>query len=1080
MAIRWLSDLGGTIRPALGIGQRTGRALLSSALIAGLGIQTYRLPDLTPSGSLTGTIAALEIDQSFRGLNKFLPAGQVSAAPPAGTRIHIIGANAANARVAITSYGTASVSGYSLQTARGTAAAPTATQINDTIGVVDCGGYGATGFAATSRASVRFQANQTWTDAAQGARIEWATTADGAIVETARMRLGGTTANPSGILQITDNIAGTAMSLPTAVQNLVLNVYVRSSSNNDHATGVFRCERTGNSGARIGAWGRSYDIGAVASGAKSHGLLGTTGYQSRGTAQNAQGCGVYGSCEIGTGQPSFSNSVADPNLITGKNFMAGVAGVSFAAGTTDSVNCGLYGNAGNAALNFSVYGQGVARFSNNLLMGTVTPSSNTVLQIYGADGAGASQIIATFSNNAGDSPAINAYRARGTITTPLAIADGDKIFSNGLAGFNGTAWTATTAEMRAIASGAWTATAQGTSWEWTATPSGTVTNRSVLRVSCDGSVTPSFATLVNNGTNSIDFQLRTAAANASIGLAANGSIIFGRNCKTFTATGDGGLYTLVVGSDNSVYGSTSALYSTSVFGQGNTVTDLNAGIVCIGNGITWTGISGAAGRSVLLGNDISGTATIGGKTIVIGTAIGTGSAASGMVIIGADRTGIDGNNGIVIVRGGAATINAQTTILIGSASGQVGNFGKTNCIAIGFNVTANAARAMAIGDGAACSFDNSCAFGRSAICTAINQFILGSTGFPLRFVNSFAAVEALYFNGMADVAVTASQAIGKAMTRWTGAGGATLTLPVSVTGDIRWVRNSGSAAVSVVSVTGGTTVAGGATYSLAVGASVMLVLHGTDWVIYSDGGISGGGGGGTISGTAAAGKISFGDGVNSISSDSRFNFSAASGWASFRKSGTTNESFGELSFNALTTGNDNTAIGYGALYSLATGNNNTGLGVGALTYTTGSRNTGLGYIAGSGITAGSDNVAVGHQAGAQSNGSRNLMIGGNADGGPVTVNDCVLIGYGATMSAAGTNRIAIGSLASANADNQIMIGGSTGSGFAIVQVVFNEAAYEYFGDPGVDGTWRVGRSGVNLITQLRVSGVYVTKQTIIP
>ena len=40
--------------------------------------------------------------------------------------------------------------------------------------------------------------------------------------------------------------------------------------------------------------------------------------------------------------------------------------------------------------------------------------------------------------------------------------------------------------------------------------------------------------------------------------------------------------------------------------------------------------------------------------------------------------------------------------------------------------------------------------------------------------------------------------------------------------------------------------------------------------------------------------------------------------------------------------------------------------------------------------------------------------------------------------------------------------------------------YFYMGDPDTNGTWRIGRSGDNLVMQRRESGTYVTKSTITP
>ena len=39
-------------------------------------------------------------------------------------------------------------------------------------------------------------------------------------------------------------------------------------------------------------------------------------------------------------------------------------------------------------------------------------------------------------------------------------------------------------------------------------------------------------------------------------------------------------------------------------------------------------------------------------------------------------------------------------------------------------------------------------------------------------------------------------------------------------------------------------------------------------------------------------------------------------------------------------------------------------------------------------------------------------------------------------------------------------------------------AFFYIGDSGTDGSWRIGRSGNNMVMERRESGNWVTKQTI--
>lgn len=47
---------------------------------------------------------------------------------------------------------------------------------------------------------------------------------------------------------------------------------------------------------------------------------------------------------------------------------------------------------------------------------------------------------------------------------------------------------------------------------------------------------------------------------------------------------------------------------------------------------------------------------------------------------------------------------------------------------------------------------------------------------------------------------------------------------------------------------------------------------------------------------------------------------------------------------------------------------------------------------------------------------------------------------------------------------------------AVIQI--DDDGWLYFGGKDTNGTWRIGRSGDNLITERRESGAYVTKDTI--
>lgn len=89
--------------------------------------------------------------------------------------------------------------------ARGTEAAPTATQVNDVLLAVGGRGYGATAFASGSRALLNLFASETWTDTAQGAYAAVNTTPVGSVTAAERVRFSaagelliGTQTSPTG------------------------------------------------------------------------------------------------------------------------------------------------------------------------------------------------------------------------------------------------------------------------------------------------------------------------------------------------------------------------------------------------------------------------------------------------------------------------------------------------------------------------------------------------------------------------------------------------------------------------------------------------------------------------------------------------------------------------------------------------------------------------------------------------------------------------------------------------------------------------------------------------------------------
>ena len=115
--------------------------------------------------------------------NTVLPA----TAPPTGTNLWVTGVDATASRITIDAFG--STPSLSLRQSAGTAASPTASQLNTQIGNLTGFGYGATAYSTTARASLNFYAAESWTDTAQGTYQTFGTTAIGAATNLERMRI---------------------------------------------------------------------------------------------------------------------------------------------------------------------------------------------------------------------------------------------------------------------------------------------------------------------------------------------------------------------------------------------------------------------------------------------------------------------------------------------------------------------------------------------------------------------------------------------------------------------------------------------------------------------------------------------------------------------------------------------------------------------------------------------------------------------------------------------------------------------------------------------------------------------------
>jgi len=108
--------------------------------------------------------------------------------PTSGTILHLVGLDTTNSGLLLDTFGANPQ--FRARRSNGTKASPSALTAGDVLGVFNATGYGTTGYAAQPGAAISFLANQNWTDAAQGTRIQFNTTADGSTSSTARWIIG--------------------------------------------------------------------------------------------------------------------------------------------------------------------------------------------------------------------------------------------------------------------------------------------------------------------------------------------------------------------------------------------------------------------------------------------------------------------------------------------------------------------------------------------------------------------------------------------------------------------------------------------------------------------------------------------------------------------------------------------------------------------------------------------------------------------------------------------------------------------------------------------------------------------------
>jgi hypothetical protein len=133
-------------------------------------------------------------------------------APQPGTILHLVNADSTKTRLNIDSFGLGGEPSVTFRSARGTAAAPTATQAGDRLAILHGTGFGATQFLFNAKPNITMQATESWSDTAAGSAITFSTVTNGTTMLAERLRInndgyvGVGTAAPAARLHVAGDI----------------------------------------------------------------------------------------------------------------------------------------------------------------------------------------------------------------------------------------------------------------------------------------------------------------------------------------------------------------------------------------------------------------------------------------------------------------------------------------------------------------------------------------------------------------------------------------------------------------------------------------------------------------------------------------------------------------------------------------------------------------------------------------------------------------------------------------------------------------------------------------------------------
>jgi hypothetical protein len=326
------------------------------------------------------------------------------------------------ANLAATSFGANSFgSEFAGRKARGTPAAPTAAQNGDALAIFGGKGYGATNFGPFS-SGLSVQANENWTDTAQGTMLNFTTTLNGTTQPVPRMWI----INNGNVGIGTQFGAGAVLEVSNATNAAPFGNILTSSFTGTNGGGslVVGRKARGTSAAPTAALNGDILVGFLGSGYGATTFSGTRGGMFVQAAENwtdtAQGTRLFfNTTAIGTTGPSTKMTI-------------------------DS--------------------------SGNVGIGTSNPQAPLEVSRIGTD---VPVVATTYTNGTNASSFFVTQTARGTAAAPTAVQAGDLLGAFGTSGYGTTSFNDVFAAIAGFAAENFTDTARGSALAFGSTPLGT-------------------------------------------------------------------------------------------------------------------------------------------------------------------------------------------------------------------------------------------------------------------------------------------------------------------------------------------------------------------------------------------------------------------------------------------------------------------------------------------------------------------------------------------------------------------------------------------------------------------------------